>query len=118
MRIAAVAMAMAVTGCVHRSDEDQIFAALSSPTESGLSCPAPGANAVHGPLMKRLETIRGDSAFATLMMDCVQQSAPCPSGQTCAASGVVRVATTYLLIRRHGKWEVERPISGAVMHPG
>lgn len=113
--ILAVALAATLAGCVPPSEHDRILAALPTSSES-VSCPPPGANAVHGPIMKRLDADMGDSAYVTVMMDCVQQLTPCPNGETCGdgSSGVVRVATLYLLLRRNGKWRVEKPVSASV----
>lgn len=106
-----------LAACVHRSEHDEILDAMVNPTASELSCPPAGAKVVHGPLMRKLDSVKGDTAFATLMIDCAVQPPPCPAGQTCAtpSSNVVRVTTTYLLIRRHGEWRVEKPVAGGIV---
>ena len=109
---------LAVSACLHRSPEDQILGALSSARVKQISCPNVDGEAVRRSLIgAKVDTVFGDTAFADVFYDCASTPQTCPAGlPSCfnASSGVVRVSTNYLLVRRGGRWKVERPISGGI----
>jgi len=93
-----------------------------APREATLFCPGVRREGVHGySLSAHADTVMGDSAYATLTQDCIGIPRSCPNGEkTCARIGsdVLRTTTTYLLVRKNGKWRVARPVSGGVITLG
>ena len=90
-----------------------------APREATLFCPGVRGEGVHGySLSAKAEKVMGDSAYATLIQDCIGIPRSCPTGETTCAmmgSGVLRTTTTYLLVRKNGKWFVAKPVSGGEM---
>jgi len=60
--------------------------------------------------------ITGDSAVVALFQDCIIPAPPCPT-QNCRSANAMRYQTDYLVVRRNGKWQVEKPIGGGAMIP-
>ena len=89
-----------------------------APEHSKLFCPKAKVAGLHGYLISAsVDTVMGDSAIASLNLDCAQAPPPCPDAkQSCViwSAGMIRMSTNYLLVRRAGKWKVEKPISGSV----
>jgi hypothetical protein len=93
-----------------------------APTNATLLCPGVSGDGVHGYSIGgvSVDTMMRDSAYARLYMDCVRDPQRCPSGEpTCVTwhSGIVRMSTEYLLVRKKGEWKVARPVSGGVAVP-
>ena len=93
----------------------------NAPKGAALLCPDARGDGVHGYMMvgASLDTVMGDSAYATTMQDCVAVSRICPGAETTCwttRSGVLRTTTTYLLSRKNGKWRVARPVSGGMVN--
>ena len=81
-----------------------------------LFCPDASTGGLHGYVMvgARVDTVMGDSAYATVIQDCAFPH-NCPNGETSCAtmgSGGVRDMTGYLLSRKTGEWRVVRPVVG------
>src|SRR5438034_3549966 len=86
------------------------------PKDSSLLCRGVPVAGMHGYLLStRVGTVMGDSAIAMLIQECIRDPRKCPNGeQLCFGySGVIQMETTYLLLRRNGKWRVEKPLSGS-----
>lgn len=100
-----------VTGCIHRSPEAQVLAALdhariggaakASVADSTTNCTA---------LQTKLARLEGDTAIVRIWQDCASR---CPTGSNCMNS--VRLETDYLMVRRNGKWNVEHVAGGAAV---
>lgn len=90
-----------------------------APTGQPLFCPGVPENGNHGYLLgAKVDTVMGDSAFATITRDCTQFVAKCASGQLCASfGGTVEYQTSYLLARIERKWRVIRAVNGAFVTP-
>ena len=87
------------------------------PANATLLCPGVSGDGVHGYSIGgvSVDTMMGDSAYARVFMDCVRDRQRCPNGEkTCVTwrSGIVRMSTEYLLVRKKGEWKVAKPISG------
>ena len=84
-----------------------------APSHQPLYCPGVPAEGNHGYLLgARVPTMMGDTAFATITLECAANS-PCPNGQLCASGGALEHQTNYLIIRTNGKWKLERALGGA-----
>lgn len=85
-----------------------------APVGEPLFCPGVAEKGNHGYLMDaRVDTVMGDSAFASVLRVCTQFASKCPAGQACVSwGGAVEYSTNYLLARRNGVWKVVKPISG------
>jgi hypothetical protein len=86
---------------------------------SSLLCPETPGEGMHGYLLDaRVDTVMGDSAIGRLIEDCIRDPRACPQGQACLGhTGVVRMETSYLLVRTKGKWKVQKPLSGSYLIP-
>src|SRR6266581_1169285 len=86
--------------------------------QASLLCPGVSGEGIHGYLLHaRVDTTMGDSAYASLLMDCIRDPQRCPNrDQTCPTwySGAVQIETEYLLVRKNGKWKVSKPVSGGI----
>ena len=77
------------------------------------SNPAPGPHCYE--LGARVIKLMGDSAIATIE----RTYSTFNSGSRQAVwGGIIRYSVDFLLLRRGGKWRVEKPISGSVMIAG
>jgi hypothetical protein len=93
-----------VAGCRPLSDEDQIRRAVSnvSVREQPACPPVPDVEVRSSPVSASLGSVNGDTAFASLFVDCAGGEMP------------TQHSTTYLMLRQHGKWTVVRPIASEV----
>ena len=92
------------------------------PPHSSLLCPGVPGEGIHGYLLTgpKVDTTMGDGAYVSLFMDCIRGAHTCAnSEQPCftTSSDVLRMSTTYLLIKKNGNWQVVKPISGGVAVP-
>jgi len=86
------------------------------PPNASLLCPGVSGDGIHGYSIGgvTVDTMMGDSAYARVFMDCIRRSQSCPHGeQSCWSThtGIVRMSTEYLLLRKKGEWKVARPVS-------
>jgi hypothetical protein len=90
-----------------------------APTNQPLFCPGVPEKGNHGYLLgARVDTVMGDSAFATVTLMCTRFVSKCASGQFCASWGsTIQYETNYLLARSNGNWKVVRAVSGGVAIP-
>jgi hypothetical protein len=108
-------MLSAVVGCIHRSPEQRVLAAFKDYSGTRVERPmnAPDTNAAKcTPSQTGVAFIKGDTAIVKMWQDCA--GPPCPVGQNCMGN-VMRFETDYLLVRRNGKWTVERPVGAGAM---
>ena len=110
-------LSLLIAGCLHRSPEDRVLAAfretgLANERATGVTdttaakCTSPTAHVSY---------VRGDTAVVGLFQDCAPPAPPPPKGQNRISGNAVRFETDYLVLRRNGKWKVEKPISGGAM---
>jgi hypothetical protein len=88
-----------------------------APVRSSLICPGVSATGMHGYVLGAgVDTVMGDSAFARVWMDCIRYPQTCANRESSCgstSSGAVRIGTDYLLVRKRGKWKIEKPVSGS-----
>jgi hypothetical protein len=72
-----------------------------APAETGILCPSNPAPGRHGYMLRlRVDAVMGDSAIVA-------------AEQMCAGShGVISTGVHYLVRKRRGKWEIDRPLDG------
>ncbi|HST07998.1 MAG TPA: hypothetical protein VLJ83_07480, partial [Gemmatimonadaceae bacterium] len=103
------ALSKRILGNVTRHDRYRI-----ARTQQPLYCPGVSGEGNHGYLLgARVPTIMGDTAFATLTLECA--GVPCAKGQPCVWGSIVQRQTNYLLVRTNGEWKVEKALSGATV---
>jgi hypothetical protein len=104
--------AASILGGLVRSGRFQI-----APADSPLFCPKVAGVQRHGYAVGlKADTVHGDSAYATVVLDCAGTSPQCPdAAHACVTTGgiVTRYETLYLLVRKNGRWAIAKPISGA-----
>jgi hypothetical protein len=76
------------------------------PSGTRLFCPSKAAEGPQGYLLRaRVNQMMGDSAIAT-----VERMCGAPEGGMMGA--MISTGVNYLLVRRSGKWKMEKPING------
>ena len=97
-------------GCVHRSPEARVLAAFReyrSPKQPADHAPDTSAAKCTSPRTS-VAFIKGDTAIVALRQDCAAVTR-CPAGFSC---GMVRFGTDYLMLKKNGKWSVEKTVGG------
>jgi hypothetical protein len=88
-----------------------------TPMGTRLECPANAPPEPHCYLLgARVVMQMGDSAVATIQR--TYQTLPPGPTQTIRIGGTIVYEDRYLLLRRSGKWKVEKRLDGSVMIPG
>ena len=99
-RTSVAGVLLIASGCIHRSPEAGIRAALLD------DIPNPRPSVVNGEQCSepkaRVAQIMGNEAIASIFQDC-------ESGST-----VTRFSTDYLLVKQGREWRVVKPLTGAV----
>src|SRR2546423_4426248 len=113
-KIASIVLLTDVAGCFPRSPEQAVIAAYKGDRASiagdSLVCTKPSAH-------RSAESMDRDTAIVRVFQDCVKPAPPRPAGPTFGNGSSVRVETDYLVVRRNGRWKVERPLAGGVSIP-
>ena len=118
-RVAVLLLVPAVAAaCLHRSPEDRVMAAFGEiPSSQPGVCLMDNTAVNASKLVAHVSAINGDTAIVALFQDCIRRTAPCPPGFNCR-SGAVRFETDYLVVRRNGKWKLDRALGGATLIAG
>jgi hypothetical protein len=98
------------TGCLHRSPKDVVMKAIKSEHAS-----VAGDSVVCSKLVAHQDTAGTDTAIVRVFQDCVKPGAAQSAGARFGSGNSFRIETDYLVVRRNGRWEVDRPIAGATI---
>ncbi len=117
-RVGLLLVLLTPLACMHRSPEAYVLAAFrksgyTKPTDFE---PRDTLASRCGEPTAHVASITGDTAIVSVFQDCIDRRVPpCPAGANCMYSNAIRLETDYLVVRRNGKWKVDRPVAGGTL---
>ena len=120
-RVVQIVLLLATSACAHASPEARILAAFrEAPNIRVADNPERDTLAAKcGAPTTAVRLVRRDTAVVALIQDCIDRRlSACPVGMNCMTPQGLRFETDYLVLRKNGKWKVDRAIGGASILAG